>query len=262
LRANHFDARYPDWKSGSTVRAWGAPSIRRSMKLPRAGTPLWNMYPERPLVVTRADRSGHQANRDSRRRSPVVPCQPLMICSKARFIRCVAQWWHRNAAPVKLRSGRASLRTASRLMRFRAAASSPHQPLRPGRVLRAPGLDFIHRHFRQHVRRHVAVANAKTRRAFLRTGFERSNSLWTKHHGSLDQSSNLRFSFPHVQKFAYADSHVVRSFGLRRYGLRGWTISGSTNPCAKLRSESAPCEAQLWNGRSRNVARSSSHSLR
>jgi hypothetical protein len=29
----------------------------------------------------------------------------------------------------------------------------------------------------------LANPNAKTRRAFLRTGFERGNSLWTKHHG-------------------------------------------------------------------------------
>src|SRR5258706_8412151 len=60
----------------------------------------------------------------------------------------------------------------------------------------------------------------------------------------------------------HADSHDPPPPGRVRYRPRGRTISGSTKPCAKLRNESAPCEAQLWNGLSRKVARSSSHSLR
>src|SRR5258706_9913475 len=40
-----------------------------------------------------------------------------------------------------------------------------------------------------------AVLNSKTRRASLRAGFERSYSLWLKHHASLDQSTNVHISF-------------------------------------------------------------------
>jgi hypothetical protein len=47
----------------------------------------------------------------------------------------------------------------------------------------------------------VGRFNAKTRRACLRTGFERSNSLWTMHHGSLDQSNEKRICFAQVEKF-------------------------------------------------------------
>jgi hypothetical protein len=68
----------------------------------------------------------------------------------------------------------------------------------------------VWRNTRQNVR-----PNAKTRRAFLRTGFERSNSLWTKHPVSLDQSTEFRIVCPHVEKIGpdRFGSAIVESIG-------------------------------------------------
>jgi hypothetical protein len=65
-----------------------------------------------------------------------------------------------------------------------------------------------------------------------------------------------------VVVLVHADSHDPPRPCLFWYRPRGLTMAGSTYPCAKFLKESAPWDAQLWNGLSRKVAWSSSQSLR